>query len=104
MEDVLSALGAVVNAVRAGQLFNLIDTRSLLRVDIIPLRGAFEREAARRADLLDLGAGLFTKVATAEDILLAKLWLYRLGGEQSEQQRRDVARLVALNRHTLDDG
>lgn len=39
-----------------------------------------------------------------EDILLAKLRWYRLGGESSEVQRRDVRQLIVLNRDALDMG
>jgi hypothetical protein len=41
-------------------------------------------------------------VATREDILLAKLQGFRLGDESSEQQRRDIEGIVALNRDRLD--
>jgi hypothetical protein len=41
-------------------------------------------------------------VASTEDILLAKARWYRLGGETSEVQRRDIESLVALNRASLD--
>ena len=34
--------------------------------------------------------------------LLSKLWWFRLGGEVSEVQQRDVRRLVELNRARLD--
>jgi hypothetical protein len=36
------------------------------------------------------------KVATAEDAILAKLECYRLGGEQSEQQWRDILGVIAV--------
>ncbi len=42
------------------------------------------------------------RVATREDILLAKLRWYRLGDETSEMQRRDLESLVALNRGEFD--
>ncbi len=48
------------------------------------------------------GAAEPLRVATREDILLAKLRWYRLGDEQSEVQRRDIRQLVALNRDAFD--
>lgn len=43
------------------------------------------------------------RVATREDILLAKLRWYRLGDEASETQRRDIERVVALNTGEFDE-
>ena len=42
------------------------------------------------------------RIATREDILLSKLWWYRMGDESSEVQRRDIEGIVALNRELLD--
>jgi hypothetical protein len=42
------------------------------------------------------------KVATAEDAILAKLECYRLGGEQSEQQWRDILGVIAVQGERLD--
>jgi hypothetical protein len=36
-------------------------------------------------------------VASAEDILLAKLQWYRMGGEVSERQWSDIAGILAVN-------
>jgi hypothetical protein len=47
--------------------------------------------------------GLSIRVASREDILLAKLHWYRLGDESSEQQRRDILGIVAMNREVLDN-
>lgn len=83
--------------------FNLIHKRTYLKVDVFPCLTAFEYEATRRAEPISLGqAGSPLRVATREDILLAKLRWYRQGGEQSEVQRRDIQGLVALNRGEMD--
>ena len=83
--------------------FNLIHKRTYLKVDVFPCLTAFEYEATRRAEPISLGqAGSTLRVATREDILLAKLRWYRQGGEQSEVQRRDIQGLVALNRGEMD--
>ncbi len=42
------------------------------------------------------------RVATREDIILAKLRWYRRGGEQSGVQWRDLTRLAAINHDVLD--
>jgi hypothetical protein len=92
-----------VTAVGHGQSFNLIHRTSYLKVDFFPAVSAFNRVALERAERVVLGAnGPAIRVATREDILLAKLWWYRLGGESSEQQRRDILGIIALNRDLLD--
>jgi len=63
----------------------------------------FNREANRRAVAISLpGASEPLRVASLEDLILSKLWWFRLGGETSEIQQRDVRRLIALNRARLD--
>ena len=92
-----------VAAVGLGQSFNLIHRTSYLKVDFFPARSAFNQVALERAERVQLTAsGPTVRVATREDILLAKLWWYRLGDESSEQQRRDILGIIALNRDLLD--
>lgn len=94
-----------VASVGQGQSFNLIHRTSYLKVDFFPAISAFNRVALERAERVVLGAnGPAIRVATREDILLAKLWWYRLGDESSEQQRRDILGIIALNRDLLDHG
>jgi hypothetical protein len=94
-----------VASVGHGQSFNLIHRTSYLKVDFFPANSAFNRVALERAERVVLGANdLAIRVATREDILLAKLWWYRLGDESSEQQRRDSLGIIALNRDLLDHG
>ena len=51
-----------------------------------------------RATLVPLGLGQVScSVATAEDILLAKLRWYREGGEVSDRQWSDITGLIANN-------
>jgi anti-sigma factor ChrR (cupin superfamily) len=70
---------------------------------VLPATGEFERQAIRRAITVTLpGAGASIAVAAVEDILLAKLRWFRIGGEVSAVQQRDIERLVTLNRDQLD--
>ncbi len=86
-----------------GKGFNLIHRGTYLKVDVFPCLTAFDREATRRAtDVVLPGGRGALRVATAEDILLAKLRWYRLGGETSDVQRRDIEGLVILNRDDFD--
>ena len=74
-----------------------------MKVDIFPCLTDFDRHAALRAESIAVsGAVAPLRVATAEDILLAKLRWYRLGNEESEVQRRDIRGLIALNRTEMD--
>lgn len=92
-----------VACVREAHSFNLIHRRSYLKVDFFPAVSDFNRMAIGRAELLQLGAsGPMLRVATREDILLAKLQWFRLGDESSDQQRRDIEGIVSLNRDRLD--
>jgi hypothetical protein len=90
-------------AIGEGRSFNLIHRETLLKVDLFPLVSAFDREGVQRAEPLQFpGAREVLRVATREDILLAKLQWFRLGGESSSTQRRDIERLVALNQGDFD--
>jgi hypothetical protein len=92
-----------VSCVRDGHSFNLIHKTTFLKVDFFPAVSDFNRTAIERAQLLVVGLGApAIRVATREDILLAKLRWYRLGDESSETQRRDIIGIVALNRERFD--
>ena len=91
------------DAIGSGSSFNLIHRHTFLKIDVFPCVTALDREALRRADAIALpGAVQPLRVATAEDVLLAKLRWYALGDEQSEVQRRDIRALISLNRPSLD--
>ena len=91
------------SALAAGMSFNLIHRTTYLKVDLFPCDNAFNRSALHRAVAIDIpGATESLRVSSLEDILLAKLRWYRLGGETSEVQRRDVHQLIELNRDALD--
>lgn len=92
-------------ALEHGTSFNLIHRTTYLKVDFFPCATPFNLSALARAVTIDIpGAQESLRVSSVEDILLAKLRWYRLGGESSEVQRRDVRQLIALNRDTLDVG
>lgn len=92
------------SALQAGTSFNLLHRESYLKVDVFPCRDDFDREALGRAIEVTLpGIAAPLRVATREDILLAKLRWYRMGDETSERQRSDIANLIALNRGKFDD-
>jgi hypothetical protein len=59
------------------------------------------RQLARRL-AVDVGGGRRLHVHPPEDILLQKLRWYRLGGEVSDRQWRDVAAIVRVQGERLD--
>ena len=87
-------------AIRAEQAFNVIYKPTSQKVDIFPAVGEFHETQLRRASKLPLSfLGIETDypVASAEDILLAKLQWYRMGGEVSDRQWNDIGGLLVTN-------
>jgi len=84
-------------AIQQRRSFNVIYIRYAQKVDIFPATKEFHEAQLERATVIPLGAGRIPcPVATAEDILLAKLQWYRMGGEVSERQWSDVAGILAV--------
>jgi hypothetical protein len=87
-------------AIAAHRSFNLIHIPLGNKVDIFPATGEFHWSQLRRASRISLpflDDPTKYPVATAEDILLAKLRWYADGGGVSERQWRDICGIVAAN-------
>jgi hypothetical protein len=85
------------DATAAGRAFNLIYIPFSQKVDIFPVKDDFcvtQLERATKLPLPALGSGAQYPVASAEDIVLAKLQWYKAGGEISERQWTDVLRVI----------
>jgi hypothetical protein len=97
-EDALAAFNR-------GRPFNVIHMRTVLKFDLFPSR-AFPlgtEELDRAISLSDTGLSRQPVwFVTPEDILLAKLYWFRSGGEVSEVQWRDIKGLVRGRAATLD--
>lgn len=83
-----------------GQMYNLVDLRGGWKVDLVVRRDRpFSREEfARRIEVEVLGCRV--TIATAEDVLLAKLEWFAKGG--SSRQLDDAAGIVRVQGDRLD--
>jgi hypothetical protein len=81
-------------------LFNIVDYASMWKVDLI-LRQQTGFDASRfaRREVVEI-AGVQLQTASAEDILVTKLWWAKLG--ESERQLRDAAGVLQVQASSLD--
>ena len=95
---------AVEQAVSQQRSFNAIHFDSVFKVDIfIPKPGDFAMQQLKRRQLRKIAPDIEQQiyVATAEDMILAKLRWFRDGGEVSEQWR-DVLGMIGASGVQLD--
>jgi hypothetical protein len=86
------------NALAHGRAFNAIHMPSGFKFDLFPAHTAFHQAELERAETRHLkidNAIVACLLATAEDMILAKLHWYREGGEQSDRQWSDVVGMLA---------
>ncbi len=96
---------AILNALQNGSSINLIHKETMFKVDIFPLaQRSFEQTQMQRRKLQTLSDHLEDRAyfTTAEDIILAKLDWFRMGGEVSERQWRDVLGVMRIQENRLD--
>jgi len=96
---------AAAAAARSHGSFNVIDQRSFIKIDVFvpdagPL-GSGQLDRVQRLDLLATGREL--PVLGPEDVVLQKLRWYKLGGETSDRQWRDIQSVLETAASELDD-
>ncbi len=97
--------GAIREAIKHRTSFNLIHFGTAMKVDVfLPKPRRFDGGELARARKMPVteGSSVEASVCCAEDIVVAKLEWYRLGGEISERQWNDVLGVLRLNRGRLD--
>ncbi len=96
----------VRDAISQRSAFNIIHLETMLKVDIFIVKeGPFHKKALdrRRKDTLDEEApSVQFYLASPEDLILNKLDWYRLGGNISEQQWRDIQGVMKVQNKLLD--
>ena len=95
----------IAEAVAHRSSFNIIHRESFFKVDVfIPKQRPFVEQQLSRAQrqILSIDPPAEAWVATPEDTLLAKLEWYRLGGEVSERQWRDVLGILEVQAGNLE--
>jgi hypothetical protein len=93
------------NAISQGISFNLIHKETMFKVDIFGKKdrpfdkSQFDRRVAQP---LTTDPEHKAYIATPEDIILAKLEWFRLGGEVSDRQWKDILNVIQIQGKRLD--
>ncbi len=97
----------IADSIQHNSSFNIIHRETTFKVDIfIPRPRPFQQSQLARAQrqTFEIGTEISANFASPEDTILSKLEWYRLGGEVSERQWRDILGVLKTRAGELDLG
>ena len=95
----------ITESIQRNSSFNIIHRDTMFKVDVfIPRPRPFLKSQLARArrQTFTLGKEVSAKFASPEDTILSKLEWYRLGGEASDRQWRDILGVLKTKTGDLD--
>lgn len=93
------------DAIKRESSFNVIHFKTMIKIDVFILkntsysRTAFKR---RREDALDPEEQIKFYIASPEDVILAKLTCYQMGGQVSQRQWKNISGVLKVQAKRLD--
>ena len=95
----------ILDAVKRKSSFNIIHLETMFKVDVFLMKDTLfskQEMTRRRLELIISEVEHKVYFVSPEDIILEKLLWYKLGGEVSERQLRDISGILKIQANRLD--